>query len=313
MSDEPYAAEAVRIAERVSGRTPTRIRRFTTGSMHYVFEALFADVPALVIRIAAPYGVAAMRGASMLSAQLRPLAVPLPAIVAEDLDGDAPWLALERLPGSDLADLVAHLPAAALEGIADRVAAAQQIVARTPAAGRYGYAAAPQDAPHQSWWDVLAAHLERSRARIAAAGLFDPSLAGQLAASMQARRDEIGAVAATPFLHDTTTKNVIVTADGAFSGIVDVDDLCYGDPRYVVALTAASLLSMHVGTHYTDHWLQRTGRPNDSLFRLYVALFLLDFMSEHGQRFNGNERPSTERDRKRLQALLADTLAASRA
>lgn len=28
-------------------------------------------------------------------------------------------------------------------------------------------------------------------------------------------------------------------------------------------------------------------------FQLYVALFLMDLMSEHGQCFNSNERPST--------------------
>ena len=54
-------------------------------------------------------------------------------------------------------------------------------------------------------------------------------------------RGELDSQPPIPFLHDTTTKNVIVTPEGAFSGIVDVDDLCFGDPRYVVALTLPSL------------------------------------------------------------------------
>ena len=48
---------------------------------------------------------------------------------------------------------------------------------------------------------------------------------------VSAARAELDALSPVPFLHDTTTKNVIVTPEGSFSGIVDVDDLCFGDPR----------------------------------------------------------------------------------
>ena len=65
---------------------------------------------------------------------------------------------------------------------------------------------------------------------MASAGLFD-------IAPRNILRDEIDSIPPTPFLHDATTKNVLVTAKGAFSGIVDVDDLCFGDPRYPAALT----------------------------------------------------------------------------
>jgi hypothetical protein len=38
----------------------------------------------------------------------------------------------------------------------------------------------------------------------------------------------------------------------------------------------------------------------DKVFRLYVALFLVDFMSEHGQTFNHNSRASSPEARRRL-------------
>jgi aminoglycoside phosphotransferase (APT) family kinase protein len=60
---------------------------------------------------------------------------------------------------------------------------------------------------------------------------------------VSATRAQLDSLPPIPFLHDTTTKNVIVTPGGTFSGIVDVDDLCFGDPRYVVALTLASTLN----------------------------------------------------------------------
>src|SRR5689334_20311403 len=150
MSAVPDAVLAARIAREVCGIEPTEVTRFTTGSMHYVYEASFVDRPPIVIRIAADYGVAAMRGASHLSQQLRPAGVPLPAILAEELEAPLPWLALERLPGTDLGDVIATLPPGRLDAIADHVAKAQAIVAATPTNGRYGYAVRPQDAPHDS-------------------------------------------------------------------------------------------------------------------------------------------------------------------
>jgi hypothetical protein len=47
-----------------------------------------------------------------------------------------------------------------------------------------------------------------------------------------------------------------VTPEGTFSGIVDLDDLCFGDPRYVVALTLASLLAAGGPPDYVDAWMK---------------------------------------------------------
>lgn len=113
-------------------------------------------------------------------------------------------------------------------------------------------------------------------------------------------RNEIDAIPPTPFLHDATIKNVIVTAEGNVSGIVDVDDLCFGDPRYAAALTLAALTAQRGPLQYVSAWLRQAGWSDDRLFRLYVTLFLLDLMAEHGQVFNGNQIPSSPQARAEL-------------
>jgi hypothetical protein len=115
-------------------------------------------------------------------------------------------------------------------------------------------------------------------------------------AEVTARCAEIDKIEVTPFLHDTTTKNVIVTPDGTFSGIVDVDDLCFGDTRYPAALTLAPLMAYAGPESYVSAWLQHADQADDRTFRLYVSLFLLDLMSEHGHVFNGNIAPSTPKE-----------------
>jgi aminoglycoside phosphotransferase (APT) family kinase protein len=308
MANVPNEALAGKLAAQTTGQLPVTVQRFPTGSQHYVYEATFSDRPPVVVRIADATGAKLMVGAAMLSRQLRPLGVPLPEILAEELTPPFPYLVLERLPGTDLGHVIAHLPEARLVAIAEAVARAQAIVAGMPSAGRYGYAVVPDEAPLERWSQVVEANLERSRVRTVAAGLFDLGAVKAVARLAEQWRPQLDAQVAVPFLHDTTSKNVIVTADGGFSGIVDVDDLCFGDPRYVAALTLASLLVSGGPTSYVDAWLGQAGLPDDRLFRLYVAVFLVDFMAEHGQVFNGNQRPSSAAARAQLSAIFGAAL-----
>jgi hypothetical protein len=169
---------------------------------------------------------------------------------------------------------------AQLKQPANRVARAQSITSETGSAGRYGYAVRPEGAPYSAWSQVLDANLRRSRSRIASAGLFDVISADIVQSELSIMRAEIDSIPATPFLHDTTTRNVIVTADGAFSGIVD---LCFGDPRYPAALTLAVLTAQGGPAQCVSAWLLQAGLSDDRLFRMYVVLFLLDLCLSMGR------------------------------
>jgi aminoglycoside phosphotransferase len=307
-TDAPNNAIAGDLAAAAVGRSPIDVRRFGTGAHHYVFEATFADRPPVVVRIAAEHSRAAMAGALRLSSVLRPRGVPLPEIIAEGENHRFSHLVMERLTGTDLGEVICGLSDTNLEAIAKQVARAQNLTSLTASGTRYGYAIEPAHAPRERWSQVLLDNLARSRRRIAAAKLFDEDAIDTIINMVSAARAELDALSPVPFLHDTTTKNVIVTPEGSFSGIVDVDDLCFGDPRYVVALTFASLRASDSPTHYVDAWMNAAGYHNDRLFRLYVALFLVDFMSEHGQEFNGNVPPSSADGRGRLLRVFKESL-----
>jgi Ser/Thr protein kinase RdoA (MazF antagonist) len=307
-TDAPNNAIAGDLATAAVGHSPIDVRRFSTGAHHYVFEVTFVDRPPVVVRIAAEHSRAAMAGALRLSNLLRPRGVPLPEIIAEGVNDRFSHLVIERLPGTDLGGVICGLSDANLEAIATKVAQAQKIASKTASGTRYGYGIEPADAPRERWSQVLLDNLARSRRRIAAAKLFDADVVDVIVNMVSAARVELDALPPVPFLHDTTTKNVIVTPGGSFSGIVDVDDLCFGDPRYVVALTLASLTAFGGPTHYIDAWMNAANYNKDRIFQLYVALFLVDFMSEHGQEFNGNVLRSSADCRKRLLAVFAESL-----
>jgi aminoglycoside phosphotransferase len=284
------------------------VRRFGTGAHHYVFEAIFADRPPVVVRIAAEHSRGAMAGALLLSSLLRPRGVPLPEIIAEGVNERFPHLVMERLPGTDLGNVICGLSDTNLEAIATKVAEAQDITSKTVSGTRYGYSVEPAYAPRERWSQVLLDNLARSRRRIATAKFFDEDVVDAIVDLVAAVSVELDTLPPVAFLHDTTTKNVIVTPAGSFSGIVDVDDLCFGDPRYVVALTSASLRASGAATHYVDAWMNAANYRKDRIFQLYVALFLVDFMSEQGSEFNGNVVSSTADCRNRLLSVFTDSL-----
>ena len=304
---EATAAQIVR--QRLGWRTPD-VRRFTTGLAFFVYDVR-QGAENVVVRIGRPSQATALAESLALWRRLVPLGVPLPAILLDGTAEALPFVVMARLNGTDLGHVMAVLPPARLITIAQAVADAQLATARLGPGTGFGYAARPEAAPHQSWSAVVAAHIDRSVRRIAANGLFPESAADGVLRRFEEHRATLDTIAPTPFLHDTTTKNVIVTEAGEFSGVVDVDELCFGDPRYAVALTRAALLAFGAGPlRYVEPWLARMELADDAMVTFYVAAFLLDFMSEHGMAFNGNQGASDPAMRKRLMSLLAQVLGA---
>lgn len=291
------------------GWSPVRVDRFTTGAMHFVYEAQAPDHGSVVVRLGRADRVEAMDKGTRLAESLLASGARLPALLGEGQLEGFPYVVMERLAGTDLGHVIRTLSDAQLRAIAGHVAAAQAIAADLDTAGRYGYAPSAAEAPFEGWPDVLQQHFERSQDRMLAAGLFDPAVLEPVAQRLEASRPALAGQPATPFLHDTTTKNVIIDADGRFSGIVDVDDLCFGDPRYAPALTLAVLKGYGGPQSYVAHWMEAAGHADDATFGLYVALFLLDLMAEHGHVFNGNETASTPEARAGLERALDEVLA----
>lgn len=311
MTRVPEAADAIVAVRNAFGWQDASARRFGNGLAFYVFDMQSGSERA-VVRMGLADQRQALKDGVELARALGPLGVPLPALLFDGTDAALPYTIIERLAGTDLGDVFATLGTEQRRQIARRVAAAQVAVGRLGDGRRYGYAANAGAARLEDWAAVVRASIARSQGRIAAAGLFSGEHAEQLVGLFEVLAPQMRGIAATPFLHDATTKNVIVAGDGTLSGIVDVDDLCFGDPRYAAALTATALLTRGHGLDYVNTWLEAMDLPDDALFRFYIAVFLLDFMSEHGMVFNGNMAPSKARDRQHLEGLFMEAVSAVR-
>lgn len=290
---QPSEVDAFEIAGTVLGRDPASVTRFPTGLQHWVYDVVFESGPGAVVRIAEPENRPQLRGALHWDAQLRPLGIPLPEVLHADLEMERfafPFVVLERLPGTDLGDVYDELSQAERAALAREMVELQQRTARLPEASGFGYALDSTGwGLARRWSSVLRGSLRMTRSWIESVGVVDPAWADRAAARLEAH-GPLDDVRPRAFLHDITTKNVII--DGTrLSGIVDVDSMAFGDPLWTVALTRMSLLASGRSTDYIDAWcdaMEPGTAPRERL-DLYTALHGVAFLGEIGQTFNREE------------------------
>ncbi len=287
LPDETTAAKVFRshFSEPVSVVT-----RFPTGRRHYVYEVRTSTGGAYVVRIASSASRLDLEGGLYWHPRLKAAGVPVPALYASSMTDHYPYMLIERLPGSDLGQVYAGLSSATKQALAVRIAAIQRAVGALPMAHGFGFARSFEQAEatgKRLWVEVVAADITRSEQRIRRVDRFEQRYVERVRAVLADYEPYLQSVRPVPFLDDTTTKNVIVN-QGTLSGIVDTDEVCFGDPLFTLGLTDMALLSLGADTDYVGYWLDAidASRQQRAIVAVYSLVFCLGFMSELGQVFN---------------------------
>ncbi len=311
----PADQDAIRIVENISGRAVDRVNRFLTGTSHYVFDVTFADGSSpLVLRLARSDLARFFQGAVHWYPALLGRGVPLPDLVYSELDPSIHGFAvmlMRRLPGHDLGDVYSSLTLPDRTQLAAEIATIQlRVQSMSPGPG-FGYATSYRDKTlHRRWIDVVWAHLERSKNRITDPSVVGDTLIEQVAARIGRYEGYFDTVAPTPFLDDTTTKNVIIDR-GKLSGVVDVDFVCFGDIVQLLGLIQMALLSLERNTDYVDFLAEDLAitEQQRSIIPVYALVYGVDFLTAAGHRFNKDQVITEERSRlDQLRAIVDDLL-----
>lgn len=205
-------------------------------------------------------------------------------------------MVLERLAGRDLGAAYGTCTRTQRRQIARKLVDLQGRLRDLPKTTGYGFAPSETGPfPHATWIDVLRADLARSRRWIALAGVADPSFVERAEVRLTQASPKLHQIPPTPFLHDITTRNVLID-QGCLSGIIDVDDICYGDPLFLVGLIRMALAAHALDPAYGDDWLalmDPDGRRR-RIVDLYTLIHCTGFLGELGQRFNNAAPPPVD-------------------
>ncbi len=207
----PTEEDAIRIAEDVTGEKVKSIKRFPTGKANYVYDTL-TEKRRLVIRLTKEDSIRYFEGAIYWYPLLTERGVPLPKLIYHEIDPAKygfPVMVMDRVPGKDLGEVYQTLTKEQKKKLALQIASFQIKVREMPLGSGFGYARSYEDPKlKKSYTDVVRAHLERSRGRITSEEIIGHALIGKAEKLIDKYEGYFSKILPTPFLDDTTTKNV---------------------------------------------------------------------------------------------------------
>ena len=149
------------------------------------------------------------------------LGIPTPEVIDKGVFGGFSYLLLRKIPGKDLGHVLGDMTRRQMTRLAERVVEIERRVTTLAPGTGFGWTPMAIPGPFASWTAVITRDSASSPAEVRR--------------EVQRWKPTFDAVEPTCFLDDLTVKNVIVL-DGELQGIVDLDEVCYGDPLYWLSL-----------------------------------------------------------------------------
>ena len=285
---------------------PLSIKHFTNGYCHQVYLIECTDAK-YVLRITDRGGVEYYKGSLHWLPAMSRLGIAVPQILQSGEYEGHFFALITYIEGKDLGDIYPALTSEEKRGLAESVAAIQKKVSSLSREDFYGYTVGPR---FQSWKDVVKELLDRAKSRISLNCVFSSDYIDAVSNKMALFDAYFAKIQPVAFLDDVTTKNVLIH-DGRLSGIVDIDEISYGDPLFAIGLTHMALLYSGHDTEYIIAWmnaLELTEEQREAE-RFYALLFCVDFMGEQGMAFNNGRHVEIEQEKvKRLTEIFYSLL-----
>jgi len=280
---------AIKIIKNEYGLNPLEIKRFTNGYCHSVYYVKVENNE-FVIRITGKEEKEYYIGSIKWLAELNSLGIPVPKLLKYGQYDDIFFTVITHIKGKDLGEIYQSLNDYQKKNIVKELSNIQNKISKINSMGLYGYPYSENNKLFVTWIDYLKSLIKRSIDRIIQNGIFNVEIGKSVIKILNSHKEYFENIKPIAFLDDITTKNVLVN-EGTFSGIVDIDEICFGDSLLVIGLTNIALISMGMDTNYIEYWLEEINANTEQrkVVLFYTLLFCLDFMGEQGMRFN-NEK-----------------------
>lgn len=274
-------------------------KRLTTGGKNFVFW-LSTNNDEFVIRMTAEKYKKTYESAIYWQNKLLPLGVPLAKFIAQDLDGQFspfPAMLMQRIPGNDICNLYNDLSTTAKQNLAQQLVKIHAKTTALPIGSSFGFANSYEEPTnYKSWYDFLLARLALCGESLKKTTAFASDTVNKVLEIAANMRTNFSDVLPQPFMWDTSERNVIINND-QIAAIVDVDDMCFGDPLFVLGLTYVALELLGFDTIYCDTWaklleLDQKAQLRLDFYRLFYTTWFMrhhaDVVSDNGTAYNLN-------------------------
>jgi len=275
-------------------------QRLTTGRKNFVV-AITTTNDEFVIRMTTKERESTFEAAIYWQSKLLPLGVPLAKFIATDLEGQYspfPTLIMHRAPGDDLCNVYKDLPASTKQKLAQQMASIHRKTEALALGSQYGFATNyEQGDEYKSWYEFLLARIDLCKQILDKTTSFPQDTISKILAVANNLQADLLAVTAKPFMWDTSERNVMIDHD-RITAIIDVDNMCFGDPLFVLALTYVALESLGLDTIYPDAWAKLLILDHNAQLRLqfYRLFYTVWSMRNYANVISDNGTPEINAD-----------------
>lgn len=278
----------------------TKIARCETGYCHRVFYVKGLE-DEFVVRVSDHQAHEYYLGSLEWVPALYDLGLPVPKILDHGDYYDFSYTIMTYIKGKDLGEVYHLLSDNQKLQLAKAIVKIQNTVSSLPSKGYYGSSV---DTQYNQWIEVLNEVIMRAQNRIRKNDIFEEAYCTKVTNLLPNFADYFSTVQSLPFLNDITTKNVMVL-NGQLAGIVDVDEMCYGDSIFTIALTNMALLNEELDNQYIEYWLNEINADEmqRKVFLFYTLIFCIDFMGEQGMVFFNGTKVYDEKKIERLKKI----------
>lgn len=256
------------------GRIPDSFERCSVGMVNTVYILYIGDKQ-YILRLNSENG--AYRDSARLLEDAEKVGLPVPHVIAKGCFESYEYLVLTYIEGRDLGLVYNDLSREDKQRIASQTVRLQQLAA--------GLRCEKKCNP---WYDFIDKMLDCAEERITENGFFDSEKVMRIKHQKEHLKSYFEELEPVAYLDDISTKNLLID-EGNVSGVIDIDEIGWGDPLTYIALTRTALLGMGCDDDICEMLLDAMD-ANDAQRRaeaFYSLLYCVDLMSERGMVFNG--------------------------
>jgi len=290
ISEDTKKDIALRILRNELSIMPGEITRFPTGFCHSVYY-INSKAGEFVLRVTESKWH--YDGSVKWLTELARLDIPIPKILRNGQYEDVYYTLITYIDGKDIGDVYYTLKDYQKRIVIKELVEIQRKVSELSPRLLDGY----ENCSAIGNFESIKNNIQRIRKNITANKIFNPAVCDAVEDITENLKDYFMSINPVVFLDDIQTKNVLIS-NGKLVGIVDIDEIGYGDPLVVVGVTNMALLLMKADTNYIDYWLDEM-QANDIQRRAltyYTLLSCIEFMGERGANFSNDVLVSTNQD-----------------
>ncbi|MBU1018437.1 MAG: aminoglycoside phosphotransferase family protein [Patescibacteria group bacterium] len=278
-----------KIIKKELGEDALKIIRMTMGICNEVYQV---DLSSKKVIIRLNKDASKMSGSQQHLELFHSLGIKVQEIIAFDYSKTSTPYAYQirsYLEGEDLDRVIADLSEKELKGIAEEISRIIKKLKPLPTNGKYGWVGENEDNLYDSWVQIIEKMIREVNERNEKHGVVGEEYIELMQNLLGKHLHYFKNMPSTFYYDDMSSKNVLIH-EGRFAGLVDLDEIAYGDPLEGVGRILASWYGTAYGKVYSEAVMDSLDLDDKEreMVKVYALLNRIFWLSESGVEFNQN-------------------------